>query len=42
MVVILRDVTSRFEELRKLKQKVAQLSHSNEQSFVMVSRAELS
>ena len=28
MAAILRDVTSRFQELRRLKQKAAQLSHS--------------
>ena len=32
MVAILRDVTARFEELRRLKQKVAQFSHSTERS----------
>jgi len=30
MVAILRDVTARFEELSKLKQKVAEFSHSTE------------
>lgn len=32
LAAILRDVTARFEELRKLKQKVAQVSHPIERS----------
>ena len=32
MAAILRDVTSRFQELRRLKHKAAQLSHSDEHS----------